>query len=85
MIESMESRRPDVMAFPLPHVRDDQEYVETPLGWARVLRKTSHGSVIVSVFARREDPGPQEFPEWDAMRWADALLAEHRRTGYTQK
>lgn len=79
----MIEQRPDLRSFPkhvvAPRRHDRIEppltvggYVNTPLGWSKV-ENISRDVVIVSVFAFREDPGPQNAPDIDAeIKWRES-------------
>lgn len=76
---------PDLIAVPAHRPFSDdlpeRRFIETAYGWGEVV-KVTRGSLIVSLFKRREDPGKQEFPEWDLMQWADRLREQHIESGY---
>jgi hypothetical protein len=48
------------------------KYVETEHGWGKI-EYVGHGAVVISVFALRDDPGPQHAPEIDAeIAWRES-------------
>lgn len=56
-------------------------YIETAYGWGKVVKRQRNGTIIVSLFKRRPDPGKQDFPEWDMQQWAERLRIEHIASG----
>lgn len=56
------------------------DHIEIGGKWA-VVRRVSGGKMTVEYLGRREDPGKQNFPEYDALRRAEESRQRHIERG----